>query len=274
MSYAGRWPSRRTAQSADLPEETSIPCDLGPGNLRSTRVEASFSCTSIPRRLPKREGRTGQCSSLAAGAPRLRIGTRVDRRFAGWTGRCFGRRAASAARPLSDGPGAPLGRDDGARQPRRARSRTRRGSPTASRRGRWRNRRSARRRPSRRSSRSRATPSSRRGTAPGTSRLSCSTVAVMVGAQSTPQTVMRTAKLGTPDSERDGRGGSGEAAEQPEDGEGPVPGAVDEPADEGAGTPEREDPADRLGPLERRAGRPRRRRRCRSARASTHAAAR
>ena len=54
----------------------------------------------------------------------------------------------------------------------------------------------------------------------GTWRLSCSTVAVIVGAQRKPDTVMSTAKLGTPTARATGRGGGGKAAEQPEDREG------------------------------------------------------
>ena len=122
------------------------------------------------------------------------------------------------------------------------RRRRRRRTPTASRRGRWRTRRAARPRRCRASSTSRASRSPRRALR-GTRRLSVSTVAVIVGAQSRPETMISTAKRHA-GGQRDRRGHQGQAAEQPEDGEGAVPGAVDQAADERARAPEGQDPAD------------------------------
>ena len=227
---------------------------LDPATCWSTRVEASFSCTSIPALPRTGPRRTGQCSILAARPPRPESGDRPPSVAEGSARRpSRSRRAGARLQPRrADRPcdATPTRRDGKEAPPPAAGSMAKPaiGAPTAD--------------PAVMADPCHPIISPRKRS--GTTRLGCSTVAVMVGAHSTPQTVMRTAKLGHADRERHGSCRHREASEEPEDRERPVPGTVRQASDEGAGAPEREDPADRLWlPARTPSGRRRHRHRCR-----------
>ena len=195
MSYAAESPRRHTARCRTSRRRARPARTWNPATCWSTRVEASFSCTS-PARLHGRT--TGQCSRLAAGAAPTEL----------TPGSTDASRDGPADASAGERP-APPGPSTTGREPRWAETTApvaATTSPIAA----------TTRKPRCQPPWSMAKPAigapraepvviaepchpiiSPRNRS-GTSRLSCSTVAVMVGAHSTPQTVMRTAKLGTP----------------------------------------------------------------------------